>query len=318
MGDAAPQQEADIKQSSLGTDAADAEAIDAAVKEIEQGDATTGDIPADEDIKAEPAAEDPKPEEEGIGKAWAAIRKKEQRFLRAQKEVAAEREKASSLSKQLEEQLALVRRAQDDLTKDPLATLEKMGITFDDLAKRAIHGRAPIEEVQRRADTETKSEIHRLREEQEQLKQLIQRQSNDKLIGEYRSQIKSTLDTDKFELLRAYDNAEDEVFEFASKYAAKHKEALTVEQAAEKLQVELQKQLTRMGSHKAVRSLLMSSEDAASRVAGAPSKAAQSPGRSPKTLTNNLAATPPTDDPDWDKLSEEEQIRRALLHVHDG
>jgi hypothetical protein len=309
---AAPVVPAEV-EAPVTADAAEGDEMAAALAavEAEEGEAPKGAAPVEKKD-----GEEEQPPEGHAAKGWAAVRRREEK-LRAQKEAfKQERLQVDSRLKEMDAKLAQLKEREDALVADPLAYLSKQGTTFDDLARRVLGDGKPAPEEQARRQALTMEQKFKEQEErQARLEAYIHKQETSSLINNYRADISKTLASSEFELLAAWPDAEEEVLQFADKWASQRREVLTPSQAAAKLQGELQKQLERLGSHQAVRKFFTDSKQAVSGQSQAPRGNGAS---SPKTLTNNLAATPPASDPDWDSLSDEDQIQAALRLVQDG
>jgi hypothetical protein len=266
----------------------------------------------------EPKAEEEKEPDGPAAKGWAAVRRVEQKLIKKQKEFDARAQEITAKAQQLDAKLKEIQEREALLDSDPIAYLNKRGLSFDDVAKRYLNNGAPSpEEAAKRAAAQGNDALKAQEERLARIESLIQQREAQAAVNQYRADVKETIAADEFELLRAWPDAEAEVLDFADKWAARHKQVLTPRDAAAKLQGELQKQLKHLSSHQAVRSLLTSAGNGALKqaVSGQSQAPRGNPGASPKTLTNNLAATPPAEEPDFDSLSEEDQIQAALRLV---
>jgi hypothetical protein len=304
----AAQPAADVKQSQVSDETAEAEAMEAALAAVEGG----GDAPADKPTGGdEPKPADPKEGEEKGPKepaSWQAqLRKREKKLADERKAFREEQARSKGQTQTIDERIKAIEAREKELEENPVGVLAKKGLHFDDLARRYLNDGKPSEQEQARRGSEKQvSEVAQLKEQLTEVRDLLKRQGEEKLVGDYKATIKATLSGDEFELLRAYPEAEDEVYAFADKWAARTGQVLQPAEAAGKLQVEWRKQLERLASHKVVRDIL------AKQAVSGPSQVPQVKGASPKTLTNNLAATPAAGEPDWDCLSEDELIQAAL------
>jgi hypothetical protein len=218
-------------------------------KEAPSGEAATkGD--------GEPALETPAQK-----KAWAAVLEREN-VLRTEREAAKrEREELLSLrdkmSSQIEEVRSREERFREELRKDPLGVLQReAGIDYDSLTARVIGDKPdPLRAVED-AKREASSEIVALREEIKRLSDRLEEGEREKYRSDYRGSIKRALESDDYSILRAKPNAEDIVFELASRYAAEHGELLTAHDAAARIQDEFREELGRMAKVESVASYL--------------------------------------------------------------
>lgn len=324
-----PAPAADVKNSEAVTDATDEIAAALAAVEAEgepkekaepePKKEAKDEEPAKEETKDEPKDEEKEPEGPAA-KGWAAVRRVEQKLIKRQKEFEQKEQQWQARAAQLDEQMKRIQQREAELDADPVAFLGKKGLSFDDLAKRYLNnGQASPEEIARRASAQQNDTVKQQEERLARIEASIEQREMDAKVNEYRAEIKNTVAAADFELLRAWPDAEAEVLDFADKWAAQHREVLTPRDAALKLQAELQKQLAALSSHQAVRNLLAGANGAQSKqVVSGQSQAPRGSGASPKTLTNNLAATPAAGDPDWESLSEDELIQAALRSVQDA
>jgi hypothetical protein len=267
---------------------------------------------AAEEKKEEKPAEEAEPEG-APGRVWAAVRKREQKFQKAQKEFEAKQRAWDARAQEIDQRFKAIAERERLLEEDPVGYLTKKGLTFDDLARRHLNdGKATPEEAARRAAAQQGEAAKAQEERLARLEAAIQNREADAKLKEYKVDVKRELAGDDLELLRGWPDAESEVLEFADKWARTHKEVLTPREASLKLQTVLKQQLSGLSSNQAVRSLLLGGSTQPKQEVRGQSQAPRGSGASPKTLTNNLAATPPADEPDFDSLSEEEQIQIAL------
>lgn len=280
---------------------------------------------------AEPAAPakaaDATPEDKPEGPAsrvWAGVRKKEQQIQKEAKAVKAERERNEASQRQLAERLASLEAREKALDADPLAYLKTKGVTFDDLARRVLSdGKQSPEEATRRGMTAQETALKEIAERQARLEKLLtdrdQQTQESRYLTEYRASVKTTLADPQFALLAGYPDAEAEVFAFADGWAAKTGEVLTPADAAARLQKQFRDELSKLASNEAVRSLLQAGAHGQKpAVPSGQSPAPQRTDTSPKTLTNNLDGASSRGEPDWDAMSEDEQIAHALRVTRPG
>ncbi len=292
----------------------------AAVEAAGEPDETKKEPDAKDEPKKESKGEDDKDkdlDEKGpAAKGWAAIRRLEQKYQKRAKEVEAKEQQINARIQQMEQHAKELQQRAQDLEQDPVAYLTKKGLSFDDLAKRYLNdGKASPEEMARRAQTQGSDEIRELKENQARLEAALQQSKIDKLVNDYRADIKGAIGSDDLELLRAWPDAESEVLDFANKWAEQKNEVLTPRDAALKLQEALRKQLSTLLSHQAVLKLVNAGNGAQlKQVVSGQGQVPRGQGASPKTLTNNLAATPAAE-PNLDPMDEEEELQAALRLV---
>ena len=209
---------------------------------------------------------------------------------------------------------------QGGLKDDPLKFLKDNGIPFEDLAKRVLNeGTASPEELIRRNRESSTTELDSLRKEVAALKSQQSDRDNERMVREYQGNIKRTLAGDEFELLRAYPDAEEMVFEIASRFAAENGEVLTAEEASNRVQGQVREKLTALASNKAVKSLLGLQEAEKEATPPEDEQSTKPPGGI-NTLTNSLAGTPAVEGSNYDgssAISTYEMLRRAAQLVKD-
>jgi len=287
--------------------------------------------PVEEDSKEEPAEEpaaeeaepEPEPEartegDEPTSSRWAAIKRAEKRNLQVRNELKRERDELRKMRDELQSELEKSKSFRQSLEQDPIEALKGVGLTFEDLSNRVLNdGKASPDESIRRYAKSQEEELKKIREEQQKLQQYISTKEQQQLVNDYRAGIRKAIDGDQFELLKAYPDAEDEVFQLATLYAQEHGTVLTAEEAAGKIQDELKSRLETLASHDAVRRILEPSQDSSSeaRRNNGRSKEPVVSGKKPRTLTNNLASTPPKTEPKSEELSEWDQIQEAAKLV---
>ncbi len=268
--------------------------------------------------EASPAEEAPTPPEEPkepdhFDRSWSAIKAAEKRNLAERGEIKEQRREMESMRAQMDSMKADLERYRGGFKENPVEFIENQGMTFDDLAKRVINdGAASPEELIRRNNDRSSSEIKQLREELSKQRDIIQEQTNERHIREYQKDVNTVLQNEEFELLRDYPDSEALVFNMASSYASTHGEVLTPTDAARRIQSDIIDQLKSLSRNAAVQKLLGLQE--ATGKTKSPAVEAKSPSgekSEPNTLTNALAATPAAEVPDMTKMSEYELLREA-------
>lgn len=252
-------------------------------------------------------------------KTWEAVKAAEKRNRAIRDQIKQEKAALDAAKKDIEDQRAKIKADHDELVNDPLGVLKKRGTTFEDMARRVIaDGKMSPEEMVKRMGVEMQEKLSTIEKSNQELRDIIQKQEEQRYVNDYRSQIQKTLSTAEFELLSGYDDAMDMVFNKATAHAAEHKEVLTPEQAAAIIQDELRDGLTKLKSHKAARRILglpdSDESDSLENTASSSPGVSQTPKRavtSPKTLTNKTAVVSSKTFEDEDFVDEREEIRRA-------
>ena len=258
-----------------------------------------------------PPAEPPK-EPDHFDRSWAAIKAAEKRNLAERTEVKEQRREMESMKAQMDSMKAELDRYQGGFKENPVEFIEKQGMTFDDLAKRVLNdGEASPEEMIRRNSDRSTSEIQQLRDQIAKQGEMIQEQTNERYVREYQKDVKSVLQGDEFELLRAYPDSEALIFNLASLHATNQGEVLTPTDAARRIQSDLTEQLTSLSKNQAVRKMLGLQDAPETKSVAVEAKSNPGVQSKPNTLTNALAATPAAEVPDMSKMSEYELLREA-------
>lgn len=266
-----------------------------------------------------PPQEPPKPVE--TDRSWAAIQRhekklREERDAFKQDRSAFDKDQADVAN--LREQLNVL---QGGLRDDPLKFLKDNGVPFDELAKRVLNeGSATPEELIRRNQESSQTEMEKLREQVSSLQKQNAERDNQRMIQEYQGEITQALKSDDFELLRAYPDANERVFELVSRFASQHGEVLTPVAAANRIQGEMRENLMSLASNQAVKALLGLQDAGAEETPPEPEEQSPQPIGGINTLTNSLAATPAAEQTNFDgssALSRYELLRRAALLVKD-
>jgi hypothetical protein len=260
--------------------------MEQAAQEVPQEQAGEQTAPEQTPVVEEtPKAPDP------IERSWAAVTAREKKFLEQRK--AFETEKTQFEQSRGSPAQPQTRDGWIDPGKfksDPLKALEDHGFNLDDIQNRVLNdGAASPQELIKRESSTTRSRMDETKKEIADLKQELELQKNQRMVSKYQNEIQSELNDERFDLLRAYPQAENMVFNLASSYADQHGEILTARDAADRIQSELKEQLTVLAENPAVRKALglaeVTQEQSATEVSKVPSGSGQ-------TLKNNMAASP--------------------------
>jgi len=248
-------------------------------------------------------------------RSWAAIKANEKRLISERAQFKAERKSAEGSQQELAAAQARVQELEGGLRDDPLAFLERSGVKFEDLANRVLNdGKATPEELIRKQQAASSSELTAMREEIRSLREAADQRDNERLISTYQAELSETLKGSEFELLRAYPDAEGMVFNAASAYASEHNSVLQPADAARRIQEGIKEQLKTLSSNQAVRNLLGLSEAAADTATETTDEPAD---ETPTTLTNALAATPAADMTDRTGMSRHQRLMHAARLIPD-
>jgi hypothetical protein len=283
-------------------------------EEIELQSEAVTEAPEQTPVEGAPETPTPEPVETVEDRSWAAIKAHERRLVEERAKFKEEKRAADQAQQQYQQAQDRLKQLEGGFKEDPLSFLEENGVKFEDLANRVLNdGKATPEELIKKQEESRKSEIAAMREEITKLRQAQDNRENERLISEYQRELSSTLKGDEFGLLRAYGDAEGMVFNAASSYASEHGEVLTPEDAARRVQGELEDQLKRLSTNKAIRDLLGLSKKE--------SDEAKAPDEQPEskltTLTNALAATPASDVTDRSGMSRHQRLMHAARLIPD-
>ena len=213
-----------------------------------------------------------------------------------------------------EQQLTQLAEAEALAKSDPLAFMEKWGVTYEDLTGRILsrHDKDPQLSA-------VEQEIANLRKEREDEKVALQNAQIAQTISGFKQQIKQTIDSDTadaFELVRAED-AYDDVYDVIEGHFAQSGEIMPVERAAGLVEEYLLGEAKRIAKAKKVQALYAPAGDTVTNQGQSGATARPVPGVSgnavastPVTLTNGaVSAANPL--PHSSNVSIEESKRRA-------
>lgn len=233
-----------------------AENIDAA--EEGEGKPPVGETRELEDVNSEAAekAEEEAAPEETVSSGWAAIRKADKRLRSERDELRKMRHEIQQAKESFETQGKSQADVIESLKANPLAFLEAQGISFDKLAEQVIDGKVPDQSV-----SKLEARFEALEKENAELKKHYQASQQDKLVQDFRAEVKGVLAKDEYALLSAYPDAEAEIETFAGQYFSSYGEALPIPQIADILQDRWRERLSTLRSNQAVRKALGLAED---------------------------------------------------------
>jgi hypothetical protein len=242
--------------------------------------------------------------DERLEKSWSALSKADAKLRDERKAMKADREQ---MQKEIEEARAIKQAMKEDWFK---AVQEHAGIKPEEMveltAQRYLNqGKATQkEEVSKNADMakQAMDEVKRLREE-------LQQRDYQRQAEAYSASVDSTLNDDKYELLRSYPSAKDEVFKLVQGHLESHGELLPADVAVANIQDALVEQIRALQKTKAWQGLLVADQDEA------PVKQKASPKPSAgKTLTNKIGTRTVKSD-EADEMDDEERISRAAALI---
>ncbi len=269
---------------------AESKLAEAKTPEPSKPDARKVDAKAKGEAKAEPEVKDPKAQK--LAESWEKITGLEARLRDEQKRYKGEREAFEKDRAAFLEERKQQAEAFKLLTENPVEWMQKFGgdkarQIYEDLTKRYLNdGRITPDEEARRA----REEVERLRKELTEEKEREQQARQNEEVNRYMSRLQETLQRDDYELIRAF-GAEQEVVNLVSIWAQQHGEVLTPEEAAGKVEAELESQLPRLRDARKFKALLEAQQaSAAEQPKIAPGGSATTP---KQTLTNDMSAAGP-------------------------
>jgi hypothetical protein len=251
-----------------------------------------------------------KPPETLIEKNWAKLAEADRQLREEKAKIKSEREQFQKDR----ERLAELDKA---IKTDPFAVLKAAGIKEDDMleivAQRTLSGGKP---GTHEAATKAKSETEELRGEIAKLRQDIDARDQQQKVDAYVGSINQTLSDERFDLLRAYPNAVNEVLKYAAGHYDQHGELLRPDVAAATIQEALIEQLRAASKTKTWQATFAPADSEEEPAVAPKPKNSQQPSAG-KTLTNKHGQrTPPREDDD--DLDVEERIDAAARLVKFG
>ncbi len=261
---------------------AKAPAKDAPKAEAKQGDAPKADAKSEAKVD---------PKEQKRAEAWEKITSQEARLRDEQKKTKAEREAFERDRAAFLEERKRQEEATKLLTENPVEWMQKFvgdkeRQVYEDLTKRYLNdGKITPDEEARRA----REEVERLRKELTEDKQREAEARQMEEANRYMARLSETLKGDDYELIRTF-GAEQEVVNLVTLWAQQHGELLTPEEAAGKVEKELESQLPRLRGAKKFQALLEAQQASA---AEQPKIASGGSAKPQQTLTNDMSAAGP-------------------------
>lgn len=279
------------------------------------------EVPAPAEPEPQP---EPEPDDSRFTGSWDAIKREDKRLRTERDEMKAARQEIADMRAQFEQGQKSLNDTLNELRgPNAMEALEKHGIKFNDLADRVLNdGKPSADESQRRFQETVLEQMNSMREQNQALQQQLNQRDERSIVEDYRGNVRTVLSGEDFGLLRAYGDAEEQVTAEAARYAAEAGRVLTPAEAASKVQDRLREQLTKLGTHEAVRNVLggATPQPKPAPVIGGTSQAPQA-ATGPTTLTNTNTASPTTQvasDEEFAMLPENEQIAHTLRLLDAG
>lgn len=150
--------------------------------------------------KAKPEEKKPDPKKDSVSIALTKVARKEKE-LRAKQGLIEEAEKSKKKYEDLEK----------EITDDPIAWLEKQGKSLDDIIKRELEGKKPVDPKVKALE----DEMAKMKKEKEEAEAKVKKDAEDKLADDWRKSTSKLIEDkiDKFEYCSVADR--DEVIEKA-------------------------------------------------------------------------------------------------------
>lgn len=223
---------------SEATEATEATPVEAAVSEQVQADAQ----PVAE-VDGKTSADEPKAQDR-VSRGWARITRQEARLREEREQAKAEREAFKAEQQSFQKRMAEIEERERLLKEDPAAWFEKHAPenAYEMVTRRYLNDGQPSQEE---LFARQQDEIQRLRQELTDYRTSQEQASLEKQEAAYRAQLNAELAKDDYELIKAFDAA-DQVEELVVLWAEEKKELLTPAQAAAMVEAQLEETLPKL------------------------------------------------------------------------
>lgn len=213
----------------------------------------------------------PEPKDDKFSAKFAALSRKEKMIFEREKQL-----------KELEAKYKGYDSIDSSVKSDPLAFMQKYGITYNDLTRLVLNDNKPTPDMEVKS---VKEEMDKLRKEIAQKEADAQKQQFESTISSFKTEIKSFVESakDTFELLTMQDAPEEIVYNVISEHFNKTQKILTHKEAAEHVEKYLEDEARKYLSVKKFQA----------KTPEAP-KTEATPKTTSATLTNNMDANAPT------------------------
>jgi hypothetical protein len=175
----------------------------------------------------------------------------------------------------------------DDLKSNTFATLQKLGVSYDQISEEAIAAQSPEAQALQRMRQEIQGELQTLREEQEKTRQSIennQTQAYQQAVKQITLEATNLINNDpNFETVKEAGAVKD-VVELIERTYAEENRLMTVDEAAQAVEDYLMEEAIKLSRIKKVQERL--------KPAAAPANQAKQP-QQIKTLTNSIGVQKP-------------------------
>ncbi len=225
--------------------------------------------PEEPEKQEEPVAPEP---QDSHAELLARIAKSERRLLDEKAALKADREaleaKKAELEALLEEDKEDLEDFLDDLKRNPITQLTRLGFSHDDIANMLLkgEGQAP-KQAPSSLEEKLLSKIESLEQQIKADKEERQREQSQKSIkqqvDDYKNSLNTLLDTEDYELLKTMPNATHEIMSFASGIMQQKQQYLQPKEAADMMLEHYKAHLSQLSSNPVARQLLgLKSEEA--------------------------------------------------------
>jgi hypothetical protein len=203
-----------------------------------------GEAPKTESVEAKPAVEPPK--DEYISPRFAMLAKEEKRLQEERKRLM-EQKKDPEFQEFLE-----YKKLKSSAKQDPLALMEKFGLTYDELTDYVISGKHTKDPSVRALEEKLEKMEREAKEREENAKKQLQEAQ----LQQFNEQIKAKCleKADDFELVNIW-GAHNLVYSVIQEHYNKTEEVLPIDEAAKKVEAYLEKESEKYQGSKKLRKL---------------------------------------------------------------
>lgn len=257
--------------------------------------------------------------EDRISPKLQAVLKRDRAVVDRERAAAAKEADISAREKKIQEFESLK-------TTNPLKALELLGLSYQDLTQIALNDGevtpdVHVKRIEEKFDSYLKSQEDAQRQKEEESKRAAE-QKEKEMTAKFQGEIKSYLkdNASRYELI-AFEQSEDLVYDVIDEHYTRTQpkdadgnptgpgEVMTIAQAADKVELHLEQKYAKARDLNKVKGLLAPTRQEKPPVAQLKTESRQTP----KTLTNNLSATPSR--PRTAPISDEERVQRAIAYA---
>jgi hypothetical protein len=259
----------------------------------------TASVQADQPVRDAIKEESKVAPKDPLSTQYAILARKEKALRASMQKLQAERDafkaEQSKLSESKDSEIKSQYISKDKLLQDTFGTLSELGISYDQLTNLALNQPSSEELAFKRFQNEQKSEMQKLREEQENIKKMhaeTQQQQYEQALGHIKHEVSRLVATDdNFETIRTTGSIGDVVDLIERKFKADGI-LLSVEEAAEAVENHLIDEYLKIANIKKIQSRL---KPVSAPVASQATKLQEPMKSQPqmKTLTNAVSSARP-------------------------